>query len=91
MQLVGITPWSTLIASNLIFWNLLTLQKSVMQAVKSANKPFATMSAKRSLFNRVTMSNAAVTTRSLARKVSLETFEVAEKTANMVLQPDRML
>jgi len=73
-----------------------------MQTVKSAKEPFATMSAKCSLFNRVTVLSAAVTTRSLARKISVETndgfmllpvetFEAAEKTVNMVLQSDRML
>lgn len=64
-SIVGMTPWSMLIARRLIFWNLLTLQKSVTHTVKSANDPLETISGKRSLLRRVTISNADVTTRSI--------------------------
>ena len=39
LSMMGITPRSIAIASRLIFWYLLTLQKSVMHTVRSANEP----------------------------------------------------
>ena len=62
--MTGMTPRSIAIARRLIFWYLLTLQKSVMHTVKSANAPYLTMAAKCSLFSRVTISNAELVIRS---------------------------
>lgn len=64
LSIVGITPCSMEIARRLIFWNLLTLQKSVMQTVKSENEPLTTMDVKCSLLSLDTISKAEVTTRS---------------------------
>ena len=96
------TPRSMAIARRLIFWYLLTLQKSVMHTAKSAKAPYLTMAAKCSLFNRVTISNAELVIRSArngvrehhGRKkildVPVKTLEAAEKTPNIVRQPERM-
>lgn len=64
LSMIGITPLSIAIARRLIFWYLLTLQKSVMQTVRSANAPLRTMAEKCSLLTRVTSSNAELTIRS---------------------------
>src|SRR5258708_33796499 len=95
------TPRSMAIARRLIFWYLLTLQKSVMQTVKSANAPYRTTAAKCSLFNRVTISNAELVIRSAGARsgtyrrmnepdIPVKTLEAAEKTPNIVRQPERM-
>lgn len=52
------------IASRLIFWYFVTLQKSVMQTVRSAKAPWRMMATKCSLLRRVTISNAELTIRS---------------------------
>ena len=64
LSITGMTPRSIAIARRLIFWYLLTLQKSVMHTVKSAKAPYLTMAAKCSLFSRVTISNAEFVIRS---------------------------
>lgn len=65
-SITGMTPRSMAIASRLIFWYLLTLQKSVMHTVRSAKAPYRTMATKCSLFRRVTISNAEFAIRSVA-------------------------
>lgn len=63
-SITGITPRSMAIARRLIFWYLLTLQKSVMQTVRSANAPYRMMAGKWSLLSRVTISKAELAIRS---------------------------
>ncbi len=100
-NITGITPRSIAIANRLIFWYLLTLQNSVIQTVRSAKAPYWTIAGKCSLFNRVTISNAELAIRSnkwLQRSAPhcwesnwpVKTLDAAEKTPNMVLQPDRI-
>jgi hypothetical protein len=83
--MTGITPRSIAMARRLIFWYLLTLQNSVMQTVKSANAPWRTIVEKCSLLSLVTISNAEFATR------SVNTLDAAEKTPNIVRQPERIL
>lgn len=99
--MVGMMSRSIAIANRLIFWYLLTLQKSVIQTVRSANAPCRTMDGKWSLFNRVTISNAEFAMRSetwvrthpiaIQYHSPVAALEAAENTANMVRQPDRRL
>lgn len=64
-NMIGMMPRNMAMARRLIFWYLLTLQKSVMQTVRSANAPCRTIAVKCSLLRRVTSSNAELTIRSV--------------------------
>lgn len=83
-HITGMTPRNIAMARRLIFWYLLTLQNSVMQTVRSAKAPWRTMAAKCSLLSLVTISKAELAMR------SVRTFDAAEKTPNIVRQPERI-